>query len=101
MSDRDEKAESGAPVMPRAVLLIDPLKPSRDKGAAVLDALGLVPRVAADAFEFLAHHSSSLWNARTASSRPMVAKITMNSACSHSTSIPTPLRNTPRVTTRK
>jgi diguanylate cyclase (GGDEF)-like protein len=47
----DEKAESDAPVMPRAVLLIDPLKSSRDKGAAVLDALGLEPRLAADAFE--------------------------------------------------
>jgi len=40
-----------APVMPKAVLLVDPLKPSRDKGAAVLDALGFEPRVAADAFE--------------------------------------------------
>jgi hypothetical protein len=36
----DEKAESEAPVMPKAVLLIDPLKASRDKGAAVLDTLG-------------------------------------------------------------
>lgn len=46
-----ESAEAEAPVMPRAVLLIDPHKPSRDKGAAVLDALGYEPRVAADAFE--------------------------------------------------
>jgi diguanylate cyclase (GGDEF)-like protein len=40
-----------APVMPRAVLIIDPQKPSRDKGAAVLDALGYEPRLANDAFE--------------------------------------------------
>lgn len=45
------ESEAVAPVMPRAVLLIDPQKPSRDKGAAVLDALGYEPRVAADAFE--------------------------------------------------
>jgi diguanylate cyclase (GGDEF)-like protein len=50
-SHDDEKADADAPVMPKAVLLIDPLKGSRDKGAAVLDALGLQPRVAADAFE--------------------------------------------------
>src|SRR6266498_2883391 len=51
MEESDEKAESDAPVMSKAVLLIDPLKTSRDKGAAVLDAMGLVPRLAADAFE--------------------------------------------------
>src|SRR5438270_3638257 len=43
--------ESRGPVMPRAVLLVDPNKQQRDKGAAVLDALGFEPRVAADAFE--------------------------------------------------
>src|SRR5438128_6964243 len=46
-----ESPETTAPVMPRAVLLVDPHKPSRDKGAAVLDALGYEPRVANDAFE--------------------------------------------------
>jgi diguanylate cyclase (GGDEF)-like protein len=40
-----------APVMPRAVHLIDPNKSQRDKGAAVLDALGFEPRMANDAFE--------------------------------------------------
>jgi diguanylate cyclase (GGDEF)-like protein len=39
------------PIMPRAVLIIDPQKASRDKGAAVLDALGFDPRLASDAFE--------------------------------------------------
>ena len=53
MAESEEQAEqvSEPPVMPNAVLLIDPTKSSRDKGAAVLDALGLVPRVAVDAFE--------------------------------------------------
>jgi diguanylate cyclase (GGDEF)-like protein len=37
--------------MPRAVLLVDPNKQQRDKGAAVLDALGFEPRLAADTFE--------------------------------------------------
>src|SRR3954468_16743086 len=46
-----ESPDTHAPVMPRAVLLVDPHKPSRDKGAAVLDALGFEPRVANDAFE--------------------------------------------------
>lgn len=43
--------DEAAPVMPKAVLLVDPNKQQRDKGAAVLDALGYEPRVAADAFE--------------------------------------------------
>jgi diguanylate cyclase (GGDEF)-like protein len=42
---------NAVPVMPKAVLLVDPNKPSRDKGAAVLDALGYEPRVASDSFE--------------------------------------------------
>jgi PleD family two-component response regulator len=46
-----ESDESRGPVMPRAVLLVDPNKQQRDKGAAVLDALGFEPRLAADAFE--------------------------------------------------
>jgi diguanylate cyclase (GGDEF)-like protein len=46
-----ESPDTHSPVMPRAVLLVDPHKPSRDKGAAVLDALGFDPRVANDAFE--------------------------------------------------
>src|ERR1700760_1350693 len=46
-----ESDESRGPVMPRAVLLVDPNKQQRDKGAAVLDALGYEPRVAADTFE--------------------------------------------------
>ncbi len=46
-----ESQEGHAPVMPKAVLLVDPNKQQRDKGAAVLDALGYEPRVAADAFE--------------------------------------------------
>ena len=37
--------------MPKAVLLVDPNRVQRGKGAAVLDALGYEPRVAADAFE--------------------------------------------------
>src|SRR5438270_5671428 len=46
-----DSPESRAPVMPRAVLLVDPNKQQRDKGAAVLDALGYDPRVASDTFE--------------------------------------------------
>ena len=45
------ESETHAPVMPKAVLLVDPNKQQRDKGAAVLDALGYDPRVAADTFE--------------------------------------------------
>jgi diguanylate cyclase (GGDEF)-like protein len=39
------------PELPQQVLLIDPVKVSRDKGAAVLDALGYRPQVASDVFE--------------------------------------------------
>jgi diguanylate cyclase (GGDEF)-like protein len=46
-----DSPETHAPVMPRAVLLVDPNKQQRDKGAAVLDALGYDPRVASDTFE--------------------------------------------------
>ena len=46
-----EKHDPEPPIMPRAVLLIDPQKASRDKGAGVLEALGLEPRLASDAFE--------------------------------------------------
>jgi diguanylate cyclase (GGDEF)-like protein len=46
-----ESPETRAPIMPKAVLLVDPNKQQRDKGAAVLDALGFDPRVAADTFE--------------------------------------------------
>jgi diguanylate cyclase (GGDEF)-like protein len=46
-----EKDDAEPPIMPRAVLLIDPQKASRDKGAAVLEAMGLEPRLASDAFE--------------------------------------------------
>jgi diguanylate cyclase (GGDEF)-like protein len=46
-----ESDESRGPIMPRAVLLVDPNKQQRDKGAAVLDALGFEPRLAADTFE--------------------------------------------------
>ena len=38
----------------RTVLLIDPSEAGRVKGAAALDALGLVPRTASDVFEALA-----------------------------------------------
>ncbi|HEX4460856.1 MAG TPA: diguanylate cyclase [Polyangia bacterium] len=47
MADKDAEP----PIMPRAVLLIDPTKSSRDKGAGVLESLGLEPRLASDAFE--------------------------------------------------
>src|SRR5262249_46604276 len=45
------RMDESAPVMPKAVLLVDSNKQQRDKGAAVLDALGYDPRVANDAFE--------------------------------------------------
>jgi diguanylate cyclase (GGDEF)-like protein len=40
-----------APVFPKAVLLIDPVKPSRDKCAKLLEQLGYEARVANDVFE--------------------------------------------------
>jgi diguanylate cyclase (GGDEF)-like protein len=39
------------PTLPQQVLLIDPVKSSREKGAAVLDALGFRPQTASDVFE--------------------------------------------------
>jgi diguanylate cyclase (GGDEF)-like protein len=49
--DRKDDVSAEVPVMPKAVLIIDPQKQSRDKGAAVLDAIGFEPRVALDVFE--------------------------------------------------
>src|SRR4051812_3029895 len=45
-----DSPETHAPVMPRAVLLVDPNKQQRDKGAAVLDAPGYAPPPPSDTF---------------------------------------------------
>lgn len=42
---------SAEPGFPRSVLIIDPNKASREKAAAVVDALGLEPETASDVFE--------------------------------------------------
>ena len=70
------------------------------------------PRVAQHLQEFLAHDlenplealhhcGNSLRKARMASATPMNAKAIISSPCTYSASTPTPLRNTPRVTTMK
>jgi len=48
-ADRDQL--TFPPALPQQVLLVDPVKASRDKGAAVLDALGFRPQTASDVFE--------------------------------------------------